>query len=212
MFSRRNKAARNSALSNDWIDSVGRMDTTQAPRDLAEPLAVVQLALRSPGEAKARLPRYRLSRLVASRLQSDDLDMESFSKILKPDPVNPSIEQRRPFDCQLRHVIWRYNLRSLFSDDGPGPHHHAIRPTGYDFRSDAVIPTDMERWRADYRGMANHRQMLAASIIWLYRGGKDNCWLRRVPCTWHVVDALHDLRSAGVIADWGWLFVLYPGW
>ena len=199
-------------MINDWIDSVGRMDATQAPRDLAEPLAAVQLALRSPGEAKARFPSYRLSRLVASRLQLDDLDMDTFSKILKLDPVNPSIEQRRPFDYQLRHIIWRYKLQSLFSDDGPGPHHHAIRPAGYDFRSDAVIPTDMERWRADYRGMANHRQMLAASIIWLYRGGKDNCWLRRVPCTWHVVDALHDLRSAGVIADWAWLFVLYPGW
>jgi hypothetical protein len=116
MFSRRNKAARNSALSNDWIDSVGRMGATQAPRDLAEPLAAVQLALRSPGEAKARFPSYRLSRLVASRPQLDDLDMESFSKILKLDPVNPSIEQRRPFDYQLRHVIWRYKLQSLFSD------------------------------------------------------------------------------------------------
>jgi hypothetical protein len=92
------------------------MDATQAPRDLAEPVAAVQLALRSPGEAKARLPSYRLSRLVASRPQLDDLDMESFSKILKLDPVNPSIEQRRPFDYQLRHVIWRYKLQSLFSD------------------------------------------------------------------------------------------------
>jgi hypothetical protein len=31
----------------------------------------------------------------------------------------------------------------------------------------------MERWRADYRGMGAERQMLAASIVWLYRGGKD---------------------------------------
>jgi hypothetical protein len=188
------------------------MDAMQSPRDVAEPIAVVQLALRSPGEAKAHFPSYRLTRFVASRLQLDDLDMESFSEILELNLVNPSIEQRRPFDYQLRHVIGRYKLQALFSDDGPGPHHHAIRPTGYDFRSDTVIPTDMERWRADYRRMANHRQMLAASIIWLYRGGKDNCWLRRVPCIWHVVDALHDLRSAGAIADWAWLFVLYPGW
>jgi hypothetical protein len=70
----------------------------------------------------------------------------------------------------------------------------------------------MERWRADYRGMPNHRQMLAASIIWLYRGGKDNCWLRRVPCTWCVADALHDLKAAAAIADWARLLVLYPGW
>jgi hypothetical protein len=206
------KAPRSSALSNDWIDSVGRIDATQARRHLAEPLAIVQLALRSPGEAKALFPSYRLIRFVASRLQWDGLDMESFSEIFELNRVNPLIEQRRPFDYQLRHVIARYKLQSLFSDDGPGPYHHAIRPTGYDFRSDAVIPTDMESWRAEYRGMASYCQMLAASIIWLYRGGKDNCWLRRVPCTWHVVDALHDMRSAGAIADWAWLLVLYPGW
>jgi hypothetical protein len=84
-----------------------------------------------------------------------------------------------------------------FSDDGPGPRHHAIRPAGYDFHSDAVIPIAMEQWRADYRAMAAHRQMLAASIIWLYRGGKDSCWLRRVPCTWRAADGLHALRSGG---------------
>jgi hypothetical protein len=91
-----------SALGDDRIDSVGRMDTTQAPRNRTEPLAVIQLALRSPGEAKARFPSYRLGRLVASRLQLDDLDMECFSGILELDPANPSMEQTRPFDYQLR--------------------------------------------------------------------------------------------------------------
>ena len=104
-FSRRSKTAGTSALSNDWIDSVGRMGATPAPRDLAEPLAVMQLALRSPGEAKARFPSYRLSRLVASRLQLDDLDMASFSEILELDLASPSMQQRRPFDYQLRYVI-----------------------------------------------------------------------------------------------------------
>ena len=84
-------------MSNDWIDSVGRMDAMQSPRDVAEPIAVVQLALRSPGEAKAHFPSYRLTRFVASRLQLDELDMESFSKILELNPFNRSIE-RRPFD------------------------------------------------------------------------------------------------------------------
>ena len=96
-------------MSNDWIDSVGRMDAMQSPRDVAEPIAVVQLALRSPGEAKAHFPSYRLTRFV----QLDELDMESFSKILELNPFNRSIE-RRPFDYQLRHVIGRYELQSLF--------------------------------------------------------------------------------------------------
>lgn len=200
------------ALSNNQIDSIGRLNANAAQSDLAEPLAMIQLALRSHEEAKAKFPDYRLSRLVASRLQLDDIDMEHFSEILGLDPILESMEQRRPFDRHLRYVIARYGLEALFSDDGSGPHHHAIRPSGYDFHTDAVIPTNMENWRADYRAMSGERQMLAASIIWLYRGGKDNCWLRRVPCTWHAADALHVLRAARATADWAWLFRLYPGW
>ena len=199
-------------MSNDWIDSVGRMGATPAPRGLAEPLAVMQLALRSPGEAKVRYSNYRFSRLVASRLQLNDLDMASFPEILELDLASPSMQQSRPFNYQLRYVAAGHGLQTLFNDDGPGPYHHAIRPTGYDFHLDVVLPAAMERWRADYRGMAHHRQMLAASIIWLYRGRKDSCWLRRVPCTWNVVDALEGLRLARAIADWGRLFALYPGW
>jgi hypothetical protein len=117
--------------------------------------------------------------------------------LLGLDQVHPSRDRGRSFDHHLRHIIKRYGLATLFSDDGPGPRHHAIRPAGYDFHSDAVIPIAMEQWRADYRAMAAHRQMLAASIIWLYRGGKDSCWLRRVPCTWRAADGLHALRSGG---------------
>jgi hypothetical protein len=142
----------------------------------------------------------------------DDLDMPSFSEILELGLAGRPMERSRLFNYQLRFVVTCYGLQTLFNDGGPGPYHHAIRPTGYDFHLDAVLPAAMERWRADYREMADHRQMLAASIIWLYRGGKDSCWLRRVPCTWDVVDALDALRSAQAIADWGRLFALYPGW
>jgi len=43
--------------------------------------------------------------------------------------------------------------------------------------------------------MHSVQQMFAASIIWLYRGGKDRVWLRRVPCTWSATEALHALRG-----------------
>ncbi len=66
--------------------------------------------------------------------------------------------------------------------------------------------------RADYRAMTAAQQMLAASIIWLYRGGKDNRWLRRVPCTWHAADAIDEMRRRDALADWGRLIPLYPGW
>ena len=109
-------------------------------------------------------------------------------------------------------MISCYGLESLFSYDGPGTYHHAIRPTSYDFHYDAVIPAGTEQWRADYRAMSDERQMLAASTIRLYRAGKDSCWLRRVPCTWHAADAIGRMQSTGVLADWAQLFALYPGW
>lgn len=118
----------------------------------------------------------------------------------------------RPFDFHLRDVIARYDLGALIRDDGHAPYHHSIRPTGYDFHRDEVIPVGMEQWRADYREMPDERQMMAASIVWLYRAGKDNVWLRRVPCTWHAADAIACLVTAGAFEDWARLYALYPGW
>ena len=56
------------------------------------------------------------------------------------------------------------------------------------------------------------QQMLVASLIWLYRGGKDHVWLRRVPCTWQAADALRVLGESGALPDWGRLIFLFPGW
>lgn len=200
------------ALNSHRTDLVDCRANAPTSTELVQPLAVIRLSLRSREAAKAIFPNYRFSRLVASRLELDDVDMASFSEVLDLDLAYPSMEQRRPFDHQLRHIIAHYGLHTLFSDDGPGPYHHAIRPTGYDFVAETVIPGAMEQWRADYRSMRDHRQILAASIIWLYRGGKDRCWLRRVPCTWHAADALQNLRAVGALADWAWLVRLYPGW
>lgn len=187
-------------------------DTSEPRGDLIEPLALIDLASRSPEAARRRFPTYRLTRLVASRLDMDDTDIEHLTAMFQIKLPTPFSEFNRLFDRHLRNVITVYGLDTLFSDDGPGAHHHAIRPTGYDFHHDEVVAIDMEQWRADYRAMSDERQMLAASIIWLYRAGKDNRWLRRVPCTWHAADAIGHMRSAGALADWAQLVALYPGW
>lgn len=180
--------------------------------NLPEPLEVIHLSLKSIQAAQERFPGYRLTRLVGSRLELDDADIGRLSSILGVDFLQPVSSVSRPFDSHLRDVIARYGLETLFRDDGHAPYHHAIRPTGYDFHRDEVIPTGMEQWRADYRHMPEARQMMAASIIWLYRAGKDNVWLRRVPCTWHAADAIERLRAAGAFGDWARLYALYPGW
>lgn len=195
--------------SAPWIARPCANDT---PGDPPEPLALIALSLQSPAAARERYPDYRLTKLVASRLELDDADMVRLTAILGIGLSDPRDDVLRPFDHHLRHVIARYDFGSLFCADGPGTYHHAIRPTGYDFHYDEVIPTAMEQWRADYRAMPDERQMLAASIIWLYRAGKDNRWLRRVPCTWQAADAINHMQSAGVLVDWARLFALYPGW
>jgi hypothetical protein len=182
------------------------------PPDLTEPLTLIELAVRSPEVARERFPNYRLTKMVASRLEMNDADIAKIAAILQTGEVHPSFGDPRPFDHQLRHVIFCHGLESLFVDDGPGTYHHVIRPRGCDFHHDTVIPDGMEQWRAEYRAMSDERQMLAASIVWLYRAGKDTRWLRRVPCTWHAADAIGQMQSARVLIDWARLFALYPGW
>ena len=158
--------------------------------ELGAHLAVIARALQSSDAAKLDFPNYRLTKLVASRLDMDETDIADLAAILEMDLLGPFKAIPQPFDYHLRHVIAVHSLGALFSDDGAGAYHHAIRPRGYDFREGKVIALDMERWRVAYRAMPPERQMLAASIVWLYRGGADSRWLRRVSCTWHAADAL----------------------
>ena len=179
---------------------------------LPEPLRVIALALQSTARAKRQFPDYRLTRLIGARLELDDTDIAQLAIMFGGSLLQSVRATPRPFDHHLRFVIDHYELEALFRDDGHAPYHHAIRPTGYDFHRDQVIPTGMEQWRADYRSMPDDRQMMAASIIWFYRAGKDNVWLRRVPCTWHAADALACMKHASTLEDWVRLFALYPGW
>lgn len=154
----------------------------------------------------------RLQQLVSSRLEMVEAEVRAIGDLagiaVPAAAANPDI----PFDRHLRETIGRCGLSRLFSFDGHGQHHHAVRPTGYDHDHQVVEPEGMEAWRAEYRALRPEAQMLAASIIWLYRGRKDNTWLRRVPCTWSAGDAIEQMREQGTLADWASLLVLYPGW
>jgi hypothetical protein len=152
----------------------------------------------------------RLSALVLSRF---DLDARDAGALLDGDTkAAVASVGNRAFDASLRSLIADCGLAPLFVDDGPGLHHHAVRPRGYDFAAGEVEPLGMERWRADYRAMAPARQMLAATILWLYRGKRDFCWLRRVPYDWDAADGVDEMERAGVLRRWGTLIAQYPGW
>lgn len=211
-----------SSLRNEAVDDVvqgvavssnsGARGSAEHPGGLPEALEVLRLSLRSPNTAKVRFPGYRLTRLVTARLDLGPDDLSPFADILGVDVLRAAPDVLEPFNAHLRWIIARYGLQTLFGDDRQSPHHHAIRPTGYDFERDEVIPVGMEKWRATFRDLPTERQMLAASIIWLYRAGKDNAWLRRVPCTWHATDAISCMRATLVLQDWARLLALYPGW
>jgi hypothetical protein len=173
---------------------------------------LLELIVKDPKQAKERFPDFRLVSLVADRLDMDHEELTVFCELTGIEDPGQARNSDPPFGWHLRDVIDRFGLASLFREDGPGRHHHAIRPTGYDYDTDEVDAEEMKRWRADYRAMVPERQMLAASIVWLYRGGKDSRWLRRVPCTWNAADALTRMRDVAVLHDWGRLISLYPGW
>jgi hypothetical protein len=172
---------------------------------------LLSLASSDLAGAEERFPGYRLTRLVLTRFDMDDVEASVFIDLTEATPPD-TVLGGTPFNDHLRTSIDRFALTDLFCDDGPGRHHQAIRPTGYDYYVDAVDAAAMEKWRADYRAMSPAQQMFAATIIWLYRGGKDNRWLRRVPCTWHAVDAVGEMQRSDILADWGTLISLYPGW
>jgi hypothetical protein len=173
--------------------------------------ALLSLALSDPSKARDRFPNYRLTRLVLTRFDMDDVEASVFIALTEA-TAPETVLGGTPFNDHLRTSIDRFALTELFRDDGPRRHHQAIRPTGYDYYVGAVDAAAMEKWRAVYRAMSPAQQMFAATIIWLYRGGKDNRWLRRVPCTWQAVDAVGEMQRSDILADWGILVSLYPGW
>jgi hypothetical protein len=152
----------------------------------------------------------RLSKLVAQRFDMDNDEALHFALACGCDLA--AMAGHEPFDRHLRSVILRYRLTDLFQDVGDGPYHHTIKPSGFDDNADAVIPEVMARWRATYRALPEVHQIIAATITWLYRGGPDTVWLRRVAVAWPAADAIALLRTTGALADWGLLVSLYPGW
>lgn len=176
------------------------------------PIVVLNLSLSDPKRAKTDYSNYRLAQFVTSRIDMEQDEILALIVLTGAALSQASIAGAREFEQHLRMIITRYGFSPLFQDDGPGRFHHAIRPTGYDYHTDKVHALGMRNWRAFYRGMSSERQMLAASILWLYRGRKDNRWLRRVPCTWNAPEGIHQLASTGLLSDWGLLIALYPGW
>ncbi|WP_423382467.1 hypothetical protein [Burkholderia sp. LMG 32019] len=153
----------------------------------------------------------RMDRLVAGSLDLDDHETLLLEALAGGTCVR-TMRTPAHFFTVLKQAISELRLSRLFCSSSQGEFHRSICPAAYDERSGEHHPAEMAEWRAAFRAMAPEQQMMAATIVWMYRSGADSIWLRRVPCTWRAQEALRYMRDAGCLAIWIRLIARFPGW
>lgn len=158
----------------------------------------------------SRLDDMRFEDLVLGLL---DLDIEEAARMESlVDSSTPFERSPARFYEALQQALRQLRLFKLFVRAHDGDYHRSVCPAAYNQRTGEHHPEGMARWRADFRAMAPEQQMVAATLVWMYRAGPDSIWLRRVPCTWRASEALHSLRDSGCLTLWLQLVARYPGW
>jgi hypothetical protein len=181
----------------------------------AVPVAVAAMAIASPVFARGRFAKLRLVDVVAKAPSMDGREQRALARVCGANIDGlPQGSGRAPvFAAHLLDVIARYELNPFFT---PVPNRDIngidVRPRGIDWRTEQVDVDEMREWRRRYKALPPVRQMMVATIIWLYRGGPDKTWLARLPSVWRAADAIAALQQAGALRDWGRLVALYPGW
>lgn len=164
----------------------------------------------APDAATSRLDEIRLEDLVLRLL---DLDPEEAAQLESlSDSEGPLARNQEHFYETLQQAIRQLRLFKLFTRTHDGEYHRGVCPAAYNERTGEHYPQEMARWRADFRAMTPEQQMVATTIIWMYRAGPDSIWLRRVPCTWKASEALHYMHDTGCLSVWLQLIARYPGW
>lgn len=177
------------------------------------PVAAVAFALCRPEFASFRFPALTLRQLVARRPVMDSREARALAAVCGID-VAERIDPAA-FRTHLHVVIARYRLHPFFMCDvRPAMNGIDVRPGAVDWSTtEEVDGPALKTWQRGFRQAALIRQMMIATIVWLYSGGPDKLWLHRQPCKWHVVNAIDELqRGAGTLRDWAKLVALYPGW
>lgn len=173
-------------------------------------VVAVDQGMSPPGAATSLLDAMRLQDLVLGLL---DLDIEEAAQIDSlAGSSTPFERSSASFYDTLQQAVRQLRLFALFARTHDGEYHRSICPAAYNERTGEHYPEEMARWRADFRAMSPERQMVATTIVWMYRSGPDSIWLRRVPCIWKASEALHYMRDAGCLALWLQLVARYPGW
>lgn len=166
--------------------------------------------LRAKDVPASRLDEMRLEDLVLNLLDMDVQEAKQMDALA--DSNTPFERSPKRFNETLQQAIRQLGLFRLFTTTHDGEYHRGICPAAYNERTGEHHPQEMAQWRADFRAMSPEQQMVAATMVWMYRAGPDSIWLRRVSCTWKASEALHYMRDAGCLAIWLKLVARYPGW
>jgi hypothetical protein len=180
-------------------------------------VAAVAYALAEPMFANGRFPKLSLLDAVAFRPGMDATQLHTLAAVCGVDSLPPGFRFQAPFGEHAWDIVDRYELEALFLEApsySPRPSHRALRPRGFDWGApgQAEIPGALTQWRRHYRALPLVRQIMASTLMTLYRGEVDRTWLKHVEKSWLVGDAIDTLRHADALQDWGRLVVLYPGW
>lgn len=179
-----------------------------ADADPAKRLALILTTLTAqllPGRAFADV---RLSELVIGCLDMDQGDALLLGILSGRADFRRTKED---YAIALDAAIRELKLQPLFWRSKEADDHRTVFPGAYNDLSGEVYPAEMARWRSDFRNMKPEQQMVTATIVWLYQGGNDSVWLRRVPCTWLANEALNYLADSAYLTPWLRLVVTFPG-
>lgn len=186
-------------------------------------VAAVALALAEPMFSRGRFPKLTLVDAVAYRPGMDETLLQTLAAVCGVESLPAGYRYQVPFGEHAWDVVERYELDALFLEApsfSPRPSHLALRPRGFDWGSPArnEIPGALTQWRRLYRTLPRARQVMAATLMTLYRGEADRIWLKPMDKSLLVADAICALRDCDTqpegiaLRDWGRLVALYPGW
>lgn len=174
-----------------------------------EPVAAVAFALVSPAFSRGRFPKMKLVDLVTKVPCFDGSEAVALAALVGVEI--PPYRDAHSFNEHLHDLIKRYELGEFFITGQKPVQGIDVRPRGVNWTNWKTDAAAMAEWRRAYKNLPPSRQMLVATVMWMYRG-RDKMWMQRLPCSWHAADSIAVLKDAGSLRDWCKLAALYPGW
>jgi len=180
------------------------------------PVALLGYALAEPNFCRGRFPKADFLQMIAKRSKMDGSEIHTLAALGGVATLPAFGDFKNTFGPALWRVVETYELHDFFlavENRPPPPSHLALRPRAIDWlNGEDVIPEAMKEWRRRYKALPLVRQLMAATVLTLYRGDLDKLWLVRAPRAWHPADAIDAIREGGALRDWAELIAMYPGW